>query len=436
MKIRNYRDALDYFYSFIDYERRSGWKYNDKTFSLDRLRSFLDRISAPHRSGRFIHIAGTNGKGSVAAIAAKTLSAAGYRTGLYTSPHLLSFRERIRIDGVSISHEECIDAARRFSEETAEFPGLTFFEVWTALAFDHFARNNTDIAVIETGMGGRLDASSVIIPDVSVITPISMDHCGILGDTLAAIAGEKAGIIKPGVPVISAKQEPEALTSIKRAARDNKSTLFLAGSDFKHAGNPEYFEYSGIHWHFSIENPALHGAMQSDNAALACAALEMLDENGMSVSIENMRKGLRTVSWPGRLQVIAHSPEVILDGACNLSAASALIDFADSCMPNGKRVAVVAMCSDKSIAEFLGLLADSVDHFVFCAVENPRAKSAGELLAMLAGGAVGETSLDSGSAIERGRELAGADGQVLVTGSLYLVGEALRHFGVEYLDRI
>jgi len=431
-----YREALDYLYSFIDYERKTGWKYDDKSFNLDRISTFLDILGSPHRCGRFVHIAGTNGKGSVAAMIAKSLSLAGLKTGLYTSPHLLSFRERIRIDGHSIPHAKVIDGVKRLKEKSGAVPGLTFFEIWTALAFDYFAAEKTDIAVIETGLGGRLDATSVITPELSVLTRISMDHCGILGNNLSEIAREKAGIIKQGVRIISAAQDDEALASIKEVATSMDSELLISGRDFTSSSSNAGFDYDGQAWHIKELSLSLDGSVQRENATVAIAALESLSTLGLQLTQDDAAKGLAEVNWPGRLHVIGDKPEVIVDGACNPGAMEKLIEFAESRTITGSKTAVVAMCGDKEIEAVLKLLATYVSQIIFTEVENPRAVPADKLPEYLPDFTNVTVCSGSGEAIKMAQSLSGSDGQVLVTGSLYLVGEAFTHFGIKNLDSI
>ena len=226
-----YKEALSFLYSFVNYEIHSGWKYDNKHFNLDRFRKFLNMLENPHRGGRYVHVAGTNGKGSVCAMTAHALTSAGFRTGLYTSPHLITFRERIRVDGVLITPDDVVRAVARLKPATDAADRLTFFEVWTGLALDYFKRSMTDYNVLEVGLGGRLDATNVVTPDLAVITSISLDHTAKLGKNLVGIAREKAGIIKPGVPVVSSAQPPDILDVIEDRCNELGCPLTVVGRD-------------------------------------------------------------------------------------------------------------------------------------------------------------------------------------------------------------
>jgi dihydrofolate synthase/folylpolyglutamate synthase len=228
-----YNQALDYLYSFVDYSLKHISELAKAEFNLDRMFALMDQLGNPHKKYSIIHVAGTKGKGSVAALCASTLKAAGYKTGLYTSPHLWDYVERIQIDGEPISHEQLIELVEEVKPSVARIPKLTTFEITTAIGLLAFAKNDVSAAVIEVGLGGRLDATNIVTPEVSVITSLSYDHMAVLGNTLAAIAGEKAGIIKEAVPVVSAPQVEEALDVLERVAKEKNSPLILVGRDIK-----------------------------------------------------------------------------------------------------------------------------------------------------------------------------------------------------------
>jgi len=315
-----YREALDFLYGFVDYERNGRWKYDDGHFDTGRIRSLLDRLGNPQNHGWFVHVAGTNGKGSVSAMTASALREAGLSVGLYTSPHLVTFRERIRIDSRIMTEKEVVESVRRIRPAAETVPGLTFFDVWTALAFEQFARRNVDAAAIEVGMGGRLDSTNVVTPDVSVIMPVSFDHRGKLGDTIAEIAAEKAGIIKPGIPVVSAPQTPEALDVIESRARETRSNLVTVGRDVRRTVEGGLLSYHGRLWNIEGVRVPLPGRFQYTNAATALAVLETLALAGRPVTPDAAKRGIERVQWPGRLQRLAESPDVVVDGACNVAA--------------------------------------------------------------------------------------------------------------------
>jgi len=428
--VSGYGEALRFLYSFVDYERRTGWKYTSDHFNLDRLREYLHTLGDPHTHSRFIHIAGTNGKGSVAAMTASALTEAGLKTGLYTSPHLTTFRERIRVNGSIISQKDVVKAVDRIKNTVGRFKNLTFFEVWTALAFVHFAENGLDISVIETGMGGRLDATNVITPEVSVLTSISIDHHGILGNNSEQIAVEKAGIIKPGVPVISAPQEKKVSEVIEAQAHDMGAELTMLGRDVRYDIVNSSINYSGVKWQLGSVSVPLKGAMQFENAALAIAALEALAGKGFPVDESSVRRGIEGVVWPGRLQYVAENPAVIVDGACNIEAMMAVVDYVRSKYSPEHTVAVVGMCVDKDIRGVLDVLGNAASRFVCTRVDNPRAIRAVDLAEQSPSNVETVVREDPVTALEHAVALAGSDGVVIATGSLYLVGDMLGYYGI------
>jgi len=431
-----YDNALGFLYGFIDYERSSRWKYDDEHFDLGRVKRLLADLGDPHRRGRFVHIAGTNGKGSVAAFVANTLVRAGYRTGLYTSPHLLTFRERIRIDGVMMSREDVVEGVERIRDAVGRYAGSTFFEVWTALAFDFFARRSADVSVIEAGMGGRLDTTNVVVPDVSVITPVSMDHIGILGDTLAVIAREKAGIVKPGVPVVSAPQVPEALDVIRDISSGKGSGLTVTGTDTRFGIRDGRLWYEGIGWRLDDIAVPLQGMMQFENAATALTVLETLADAGYRIDSGTAKKGVETVRWPGRLHRVASKPEVLVDGACNSAAMEEVCRYVSGQSPRERTVAVIALCRDKEAGKLLSLASACAARLVLTCVDNPRAMAPGELAALVSTDTAVTVEPTVEKAMREAVLLAGKDGLVIAAGSLYLVGEVLRLYGFESFDRI
>lgn len=418
-----YRRAVEFLYGFVDYERGSRWKYDDNHFDLTRLRGLLRDLGSPHAVGRFIHIAGTNGKGSVAAIIASILMSAGFRTGLYTSPHLVTFRERIRIDGEPISRDDAIDGVDRLRPLVDRYPGITFFDVWTALAFDHFARHNVDISVIEAGLGGRLDSTNVIDPLVSIITPVSMDHSDKLGSTLEAIAGEKAGIIKPGKPVVISPQDPRALAVIEEKASSNTASATLVGRDVSYTiMDDDSFAFQGRLFTLDHLTLPLAGDMQYENAATGIAAIEHLVDSGIQLDVDDIRRGLENVRWPGRLEQIASEPAVILDGAANPGAMRRIVDYLKSRFTRENTIGVTAMCGDKDVGAVLSILHELAGACVFTTVDNDRVLAPEDCAHFAPQGMKTILEPDPMKAVGRAVSMASHDGLVLVTGSLYLVG--------------
>lgn len=332
-----YQEALDYIYSFVDYERTS--LEGPHRFDLSRITALLELLGQPHRRYKAVHIAGTKGKGSTAAMIESILRAAEYKTGLFTSPHLHTYRERIQTGGQLITEKRLVAHVERLIPLAERFSGLTTFEITTALAFSYFAHEKVEWAILETGLGGRLDTTNVVDPAVVVITLIGYDHVDVLGHRLSQIAFEKAGIIKEGRPVVSMPQRPTALRVIKRTCRERKAPLTLVGRDW--TWERKGFDLKGqrldLHCHqkphagsstlcrdyANLSLPFL-GAHQLVNATTVVATVAELARQGVSLSPQNVAEGLKTTSWPGRLQVLNEEPLLVVDGAHNLESTEAL----------------------------------------------------------------------------------------------------------------
>jgi dihydrofolate synthase / folylpolyglutamate synthase len=388
----------------VTYAAALDWLYSSQKFGiklgLDNIRRLLGELGRPEAGLKFLHVAGTNGKGSTCAMLDAALRAQGYRTGLYTSPHLVGFRERIRVDGRMIPEIDTaigLDAIRGLSASWEHSP--TYFEITTALAVWHFARAKCDYVVLETGMGGRLDSTNAVLPVVSILTPIAMDHTQWLGDTIEKIAAEKAGILKPGVPAVSAPQSPEARQVLERTAASVSAPLRFVEEP----------------WPRAI---GLAGRHQKWNAALAAAALEAA---GISVTEENLAAGLRDVVWPGRFQAVGE--RIILDGAHNPHAAVQLAQTWRDAFGNDKALVIFGALRDKHYAEILEILAPIAERFLFVPVESERAEDPKEIAKSRPEG----EACDSLAAALRQAEAH--RGRVLVTGSLFLLGEAMELLG-------
>lgn len=310
----SYREALDFLYGL----QRFGIK-----LGLNNIRELLVRLDHPERCCSFVHVAGTNGKGSVCAALARTLQEAGVRTGLYTSPHLHCFTERIRVDGHRIPPQTVVDLVCEMRQLAQGLPA-TFFEFATAMALRYFQGEGVDWAILEVGMGGRLDATNAVTPALCIITPVSLDHAEHLGADLSAIAREKAGIIKPHVPVVVGHQEPAALLEIEAAAARQQAPLYLAGRDFDVRPAGRGFDYLGPKQLLEGLQPSLSGRHQHENLALALAALEVLQQKIPGLNQGVRRRGIESVQWPGRLEIVPGTPPVLLDGAHNPAGAQAL----------------------------------------------------------------------------------------------------------------
>jgi dihydrofolate synthase / folylpolyglutamate synthase len=411
-------------------------------FELTNIRALAARMENPQNKFRSIHIAGTNGKGSTAAMIESVLRRAGYRTGLYTSPHLESINERIRIDGVPISDEEFAAAFTRLHALIEQMLGAgqlaahpTFFECVTAMAFDIFARAEVEFAVLEVGLGGRLDSTNLVIPEVSVITQIHFDHESFLGHSIAEIAGEKAGIIKHGVTVVSAADNQDAIRVIRHRAEQMSAPLIEIDSAYRvNAPSSEEGFYSAdiVGKTTTTANdaptitlkPSLAGRYQLRNAITALAVARVLAGRGFHVSDSDIEAGIAGVSWPGRIERIQERPAVFLDGSHNPSGARELAAFWHDHLADRRIHLVYGSVRDKSVDEIAGLLFPLAASVIVTAPRQPRALSAEALAEMTRHLAPLMTVVaDPRAALERAISNAEAEDVVFVTGSLYLVGE-------------
>lgn len=387
---------------------------------LERMERALAQRGHPERAFASVVVAGTNGKGSVAAMVAACLRASGLEVGLYTSPHLHRMVERFRVNGRPISRAEL---ARRTAElapwlASEAAPELTFFEVCTLIAFEVFRDRRCDVAVLEVGLGGRLDATNVGTPEVSVITRIAMDHADRLGDTLGQIAREKAGIIKPRVPLVCGAREPEALRVIRARAKREGAPLRELGRDFSARLEGDAFSFeAGEHALERLRLP-LSGAYQADNLACALATLQVLRERGFEIPDAAIRRGVRQVRWPGRLELIGGAPDVLLDAAHNPDAAQALARHLAELRARYPRIVLLfGVLADKDHRAMLKPLRPRVDELVFATPATPRALPASALVARWGGVAVD----DPARALQKARRLAGKRGLVVAAGSIFLM---------------
>jgi dihydrofolate synthase/folylpolyglutamate synthase len=410
------------------YHETLEWIYNLRggviDLRLDRMDEALALFGHPERQFPALHIAGTNGKGSTAAMLHRILSLAGYRTGLYTSPHLVSFTERIRVGDEEISPAEVVELAREIRQRiTAAGVPLTFFEIVTVMAFVYFARRQIDIGVIEVGLGGRLDATNLVRPIVTMITTISKDHEAYLGSDLLSIGREKAGIIKPDVPVVCGALPAEVQALIRQLAAEKAAPVCFLGSDFGFLlKNKGLFDYKGVKHHFSNLTVALHGRHQRSNAAVAIAALEAAG-GSFPVGEDAIRRGLSSVAWPGRFEVMRERPWVVLDGAHNGEGASALAQTLDE-FRQGRRVRLLfAAMEDKDWRSMLSLLLPRVDEAVLTRVGMERSADPANVARWVARSVPHRVVEDARSGLRLLYQGASPDDIVLVAGSLYLLGE-------------
>lgn len=410
-----------------DFQRTIAWLYaleaaKGMDFKLDRVALALEWLGNPQRQFPSIHVAGTNGKGSVAAMLHAVTSAAGYHVGLYTSPHLVRFSERIRVGNAEVAEEDVVALASETRRATAGRIELTFFELVTVMAFLHFARCQVDLAVIEVGLGGRLDATNVIDPLVSVITTIGLDHTEFLGNTIAAVAAEKAGIIKPGRPVILGRVPTEADEVIRRIAAERGAPVFGLDHDFRiEAGDQRGCTFHAGAVAYTELRPGLKGAYQIENMATALAALTQLPPT-IAVTDQAVRSGLAAVRWPGRFEQVESDPLVILDGAHNLEGTRALVRELAVITRERKVHVLFAVMRDKPWSEMIDQLGPWCTDAVVTEVLQPRGAPASEVAAVWARYCPTSVVADAQAAWAQVRSCAKRGDAVVVTGSLFLIG--------------
>lgn len=435
-------EAMPFWFRRINYEQRPP-QIGD--LKLDRMRTLLHWLGDPQDRFRFIHVAGSKGKGSVSAMLANILQTEGFRVGLFTSPHLGHVAERVQVDQVPISQAELtthlteIRDACHFNTRSRPSlePELTFFEIGTAIGFLHFVRRRCDFGVVEVGLGGRFDTTNVCTPLLSIITSISFDHMQFLGNTLAEIAMEKAGIVKPGRPCVSGVRGDESRRVIEATCRERRSPLLQIDADFHARTEPGLFDGTVERWptvqvrtrqrDWPAMTLKLIGAHQASNAAVVVAAVEELRRLGTPIRDHSVRDGLATVRWPARLEIVGRQPLILLDGAHNLASAEAVVRTLKESFPlRGERWLVFAGSRDKDLVGMLAVLAPVFDRIVLTRfLNNPRALPAEQLQAMVppekrAACVLTETPQEAVQAI---RARCQPNDQVLACGSLFLVGE-------------
>ncbi len=377
----DYQAALDYLFSFIDFSRTHQQNLAPGNFDLSRMRALMDSLGNPEQNYKIIHVAGTKGKGSVSAFSASVLQEASLKTGLYTSPHLKDFEERIQINREAIARDVLVKMVEEIKPFVAAIPRLTTFEISTALAFWYFAQQSVDIAVIEVGLGGRLDATNVVTPLVSVITSISRDHTFVLGDSLSAIATEKGGIIKPGIPVVLAPQRKEPREKLTEIAAERGCSLIQVGRDYQfsiksRSLNGQVFSL----WRTSdqkkdpiqLEIPLL-GDHQVENAATAYVTLQTVKEVGINISEETIRQGMANTTWAARFEILQDDPPVIIDAAHNPYSARALRNTLDQYYPDKQMILITGMSADKDIQGMLEAWLPRTAHIIATQSGHPRA---------------------------------------------------------------
>jgi len=429
-----YREALGAIFQRTNYERQGQPPYAERVYRLERMEDLLEQLGNPHRAFRSVHIAGTKGKGSTTAMIEAVLRAAGYQTGMYTSPHLHTFRERIRIDGEPIPEQDIARLVEGMLPILDSRPDVTVFEIITALAMSFYAERGIDFGVFEVGMGGRLDATNVLRPMVSVITSISLDHTKVLGDTIGAIAREKAGIIKTGTPVVTAPQRPEAMQVIRDTAASLQVPLTTVGEDWcwrfegsdltgqnltmYRPGHQDAAEFS------ALRIPLL-GIHQLENACTAVAAIEILRQSGVAISKDAVHRGLATVRWPGRMEVLGRAPLVVVDGAHNSYSVQRLQESLREYLSYRRTLLVFGAGHTHKPKELLALLLPGVDVAYVTQAQHAKATPPADLRLMASELGFEAIAVESVSdALRQALDQAGEDDLVLVTGSLFVVAEA------------
>jgi dihydrofolate synthase/folylpolyglutamate synthase len=421
-----YQNALDYLYSFVDYSLTRGFRFTPEKFDLNRMVDFLALIGNPHQAYPVIHVAGTKGKGSTAAMIASALQAGGRKTGFYTSPHLQEYTERIQVNGTPVLPEVLADLVDEVKPFVARVERLTTFEITTALALLYFARQAADVAVVEVGLGGRLDATNVVHPLLSVITSLSMDHMNVLGDTLEKIAFEKAGIIKPGRPVVLAQQRDDARQVVRQVAQERGCSVIEVGRDvhfrpLSHDLNGQAFLiWQGESDPVTLTIPLL-GLHQVENAAAAWAALQTARAEGLHMDDEAIRLGFAQVEWPGRFELLRREPPLIVDSAHNRDSAQRLAQALDDYLPGRPVVLLFGVSEDKDVDGMFAELMPRVREVVATQSIHPRAMDAQKLVALAeAHGRPAQAVLPLETAVEAALQAAGDSGVVVAAGSLFI----------------
>ena len=446
----DYKAALAYIEGFIDYERSPDFSRQARLYNLNRISLLLERLGNPHDRLQVIHIAGSKGKGSTAALIASVLTQAGYKTGLFTSPHLITPRERCRIDGDLISKADVacyIEKLKPAIEtvSTSEFGRVSFFEIYTALAFSYFADKATDFAVIEVGLGGRLDATNVVTPVATVITPIGLEHTAILGETYTEIAGEKAEIIKQKCPLALAPQHPEARTVFEKVASERNAPIVepknLVGRDCSASSSRLVRNADGlpVAQEFDVETDSesypqltmpLLGHHQFINATTAVTAIECLKQKGYRVPKTSVYAGFKNVQWQGRIQRIRSSPIVVLDGAHSPASMEVLCSTLRQSFRYDRVTFIVSLMRDKNLTAIGNIVSQTADFVIATQVlNNPRVMSAEEILDAWENTCEKISACSTPEkAITRALSGASPTDLICITGSLYLVGQALEIF--------
>ena len=440
--ITNYATAIKWLQNHTNYERMRVVQYNSQTFNLDRMRKLLSKLGNPHQEIRFVHVAGTKGKGSTCAMLSSVLQECGYTVGLFSSPHLIDLRERITIDGHVISHSDLIEIFKLIAASEKAFGNAppTFFEILTAAALRHFADQAVDIAILETGLGGRLDSTNVVTPLVCGITHISYDHMNVLGTDLPTIAKEKGGIFKKNIPAVSVIQKPEICAALEEVANSIQTNLEYINNQIDFSYRFEVTRELGPHTRVCLTTPTsrwehlpvpLRGEHQAHNCGLALAILDKLKDCGFTINDEQVTSGLAATTLAGRMEKVWNTPHVLVDGAHNAASIQSLIKALGAYIAYDSLVLIFGCGQDKDIDGMLKQVSLGADKVIFTqAKANPRAVEASDLVTKFA--EISGKMIQSAPTLEEALQLAGRavsrEDLIVITGSFYLAGEAKKYF--------
>ncbi|MBA3009955.1 MAG: bifunctional folylpolyglutamate synthase/dihydrofolate synthase [Proteobacteria bacterium] len=430
----SYHECLDKIYKLS----RFGIK-----LELATIQNILKTLNNPQKNYHTIHVAGTNGKGSTATYIESILRKAGFKTGIYTSPHLVRFNERICVNGEQISDEQVVETYEAVHGADRGTRKATFFEINTAMAFYHFSRENVDWAIIETGMGGRFDATNLILPEVSVITNLSIEHTEYLGSTIKALAWEKGGIIKQNTPVVTGVSQPSGLGVIRQIASDKSAPLFRFKQDFsiRKSPNKATYLYHGLHHTYKALVKPLPGDHQKENLSLALAAIELVFDKFKGTDLRYnlseplVKEGLSAAKWPGRLEVVMEKPLVILDGAHNLKAAQILGKYLSDTLVGRHLTLVVGILDDKPYEKMLKHLVPCADRIIITKAKIDRSLETSVLEAAVKKITRKKIEIieDVQSAVTHAISTCSDNDAICIAGSLYVAGEAKQKFNVDFI---
>jgi dihydrofolate synthase/folylpolyglutamate synthase len=437
-----YQSTLDYLYSFVDHSLTRNLRYSPEKFNLERMRAFVNLLGNPHLDYPVVHVAGTKGKGSICSLIASVLLSAKYRVGLYTSPHLQEYTERINVNDIDIEKDKFINLVEEIKPIIKKIDGLSTFEITTALAFMYFSRSKVDIAVIEVGLGGRLDATNVVRPVVSIISTISKDHVKILGNSLEEIAKEKAGIIKNKVPVVISNQKPRIRHLFNTYAKENNSPLLDTHFDFRYESTMQSLEGQDFNLQskegetINLHLPLL-GVHQIQNAITAYSAIQIIKKSGFAITDQNIYDGFAQVKWPARFEILSKKPLIIIDSAHNTDSIQKLVDTIKLFTPNKKIILIFGTSEDKDVMGMLKILIPNVQSLIITQSIHPRALEAGKILSIAQKqGKDGESISSIHPALQKALEIWNEKSVIIATGSIFIAAAVREIWITQYQKRI